>query len=117
MSNSNQYKSSFWGNLVVMLGCAFFLYIFLAGWGTSSDYSNINDTSMDCEAILKEVDRVGITQYIFNGKPDAPEHFYTAAEKRQIEYQKAKQEYEIFLQQQQQANNYDSRQNKRNYGR
>jgi len=62
---------------LTILGLIFFSYVFLAGWGTDpKKYDNINDTTMDCKAILHEVDRVGIVRYIGNGEADAPQHYY-----------------------------------------
>jgi len=83
---------------LTILGLIFFSYVFLAGWGTNpNQYDNINDTTMDCKAILQEVDRIGIVRYIGNGKPDAPQHYYKQkqTDNEQLEREKSYYPYQI----------------------
>jgi len=81
--STSKYKFEYSPHLTI-LGLIFFCYVIMSGWGTDpSKYDNINDPAMDCKAILNEVDRVGIVEYIGNGKPDASQHYYT---RQQPEY-------------------------------
>jgi len=79
MSNTNNILASLMPNFRaygVILGIIFFLYIFLAGWGTDpSKYKNINVANMNCEGILNDVDRLGLWGYLTNGIADAPQHY------------------------------------------
>ena len=89
MSKLNKFNFDYSPYLTI-LGLIFFSYVFLAGWGTDPlKYDNINDTTMDCKAILQEVDRVGAVTYILNGKPDAPQYYY---KQKQTDYEQLERE-------------------------
>lgn len=74
MNNSNKIQQF----IIGFFGATFLVWLFMTGVGADpSKYKNINDSQMNCQKILQDVDRVGILTYLFNGTPDAPKHYHS----------------------------------------
>lgn len=83
MNNSNKIYYYVINTLIIFF-LAIALYGFMSGWGSGDnpDYSKINDSNMNCAKILQDVDRLGLWEYLTNGKPDANKHYYQKVEQQ-----------------------------------